>query len=68
MESTQKSKDIKNANRDVACLWERMRRSLWGANGAMSGWGIRLGRCEGKFCLRFGFGGYERLGNGYGGV
>ena len=37
LESAQKSKDRKDANRDVACLWEGMRRSLWGVNGAMSG-------------------------------
>ena len=50
----------------AACPWERMR-SLWGVDGAMSGGGNRLGRCEGEVCLRFGFGGYERWGDGYGG-
>ena len=71
MESTHKSKGGKDGeatNRDVTCLWKEMRRSLWGVKGEMSGKGIGLGRCEGEFCLRFGFGGYEKGGDGYGGV
>ena len=31
-------------------------------NGVVSDEGIRLGRCEVEFCLRFGFGGYEMSG------